>query len=298
MGENAPLLSIVTPVYNRAELIKVCWKSLKEQSCRDFEWIVVDDGSTDGTGDTVRYFPPAGFPLILVEKQNGGKHTALNAAIPHIRGRYVLILDSDDRLVPTAVEQIREGWVRYDGEKQVGIVTFLKGRSVDDPSCTAPEEHIPVDIMRYRRNCIHSSDCCEVIRGELFRKYPFPVFDGEKFLSEGALWNRVSLTHRCVYINRVIYLAEYLEGGLTKSGRSLRIRNPRGGMYTANLNMHSKNFLDRRLKNGLLFTCYGFFAGQTGREMARRCDHKGLMWLCLPGGWLLYHYWKRKYGVG
>lgn len=296
MGNDQPFLTIVTPVYNRAELLKVCRESLICQTDRDFEWIVVDDGSTDGTADVARAFPDSGFPMRLIQKENGGKHTALNVAMPYVRGKYVLILDSDDRLVRTAVEQIREGWNRYELEKSVGIVTFLKGRAENDPSCTAPDEDTPVDIMRYRRHCIRSSDCCEVIRAELFQKYPFPVFQGERFLSEGALWNRVSLTHQCVYRNRVIYLAEYLDGGLTKSGRSLRIRNPRGGMYTAELNMHRKNYLRRRLKNGLLFDCYGFFAGMTVSKIIRKSEHKGLVWLCMPGGWMLYHYWKRKYG--
>lgn len=295
MNENKPLVSIVTPVYNRAELLKLCWESLSVQTDKDFEWIVVDDGSTDGSAEVIRGLPEAGFPVILVEKENGGKHTALNASHPYVHGTYVLILDSDDRLVDTAVHQIREGWTRFEGNKEIGIVTFLKGQSVDDPSCKAEDEGVPVDIMRYRRTIFHSSDCCEVIRAELFRKYPFPVFAGERFISEGPLWNRVSFTHKCVYINQVIYLAEYLEGGLTRSGRALRIRNPRGGMFMANLNMNKKNFMKRRIKYGLLYTAYGFFAKAGIREMIRQNDSKVLTALCIPAGWLLYRYWKKKY---
>lgn len=296
MNNRFPLLSIITPVYNRAALIKTCWKSLARQTDKDFEWIAVDDGSTDGSADVIRALPDAGFPVMLVEKENGGKHTALNASHPYIHGKYVLILDSDDYLVDTAVQQVRDGWQRYDGSEEIGIVTFLKGRAEDDPSCTAEDEKVPVDIMRYQRRCIRSSDCCEVIRSELFLKYSFPVFKGERFISEGALWNRVSFTHKCVYINSVVYIAEYLEGGLTKSGRALRIRNPRGGMYTANLNANKKNFWKRRVKNGLLYTCYGCFAGISLLEMLEQTDSKLLMLCSLPGGWLLHLYWKRKYG--
>lgn len=296
MSDQAPLLSIVTPVYNRAELIKKCWKSLTCQIDKDFEWIVVDDGSTDGSADVIKSLPGAGFPVVLVEKENGGKHTALNASHSYVRGKYVLILDSDDRLVESAVQQIREGWASFENDQEIGIVIFLKGSAEDTPSCIADDERLPVDIMRYQRRCFHSSDCCEVIRTELYLKYPFPVFEGEHFISEGALWNRVSFTHKCVYINRVLYLAEYLEGGLTKSGKSLRIRNPQGGMYTANLNANKKNFFRRRIKNGLLFTCYGCFAGLSLTEMLKRTDHKLLMLCSLPAGWLLHLYWKRKYG--
>lgn len=296
MNNRFPLLSIITPVYNRAALIKTCWESLARQTDKDFEWIAVDDGSTDGSADAIRALPDAGFPVMLVEKENGGKHTALNASHPYIHGKYVLILDSDDYLVDTAVQQVRDGWQRYDDSEEIGIVTFLKGRAEDDPSCMAEDEKVPVDIMRYQRRCIRSSDCCEVIRSELFLKYSFPVFKGERFISEGALWNRVSFTHKCVYINSVVYIAEYLEGGLTKSGRALRIRNPRGGMYTANLNANKKNFLKRRIKSGLLYTCYGCFAGMSLLEMLEQTDSKLLMLCSLPGGWLLHLYWKRKYG--
>ena len=290
-------LTILTPAYNRAGLLKNCYHSLLKQSCFDFEWIVVNDGSTDETGEVMREVcasnPP--FPIQYIEKENGGKHTALNAAHPYIRGRYVLILDSDDTLTPDAVECVRAAWNNYESDLSIGIVTLLKGSNPEHPNCYAKDENVPVDIMSYRRVCVRSSDACEVIRAELFRALPFPVFPGERFLSEGALWNRVSFTHKCVYVNRVIYLCNYLEGGLTKSGKPLRIRNPRGGMYNANLDMAKKNVWKLRIKNGLLFTCYGCFAGLSPGEMSALSDHKALVRVCLPFGWFLYLYWKKKY---
>lgn len=291
-------LSIVTPSYNRASLLKNCFRSLCTQSCKDFEWIVVNDGSTDNTGEWMREMIAAGspFPIQYVEKENGGKHTALNASHPYIHGKYVLILDSDDRLTPDAVEQTLLAWKRWEHAPEVGIVTLLKGRDREHPNCYAAEENLPVDFMTYPRICPVSNDACEVIRAELFRQYPFPVFPGERFLAETALWGRASLTHQCVYVNRVVYLCDYLEGGLTKAGKAMRIRNPRGGMYNANLYMAKKQALKIRIKNGLLFTCYGFFAGMRPKEMRRGCDYQTLMVLCLPFGWLLYHIWKRRYG--
>lgn len=291
---NQPLLSVITPTYNRASLLNNCFESLRSQTDQDFEWIIVDDGSTDDTELVVQSFSAA-FPICSVKKENGGKHTALNASHEYVHGKYVLILDSDDRLVSSAVEQIRAGWKRFEADRSVGIVTFLKGISLDKPTCTAPDEGVPVDIMRYKRRCIYSSDCCEVIRAELFLQYPFPVFQNETFLSEGALWNRVSFTHKCVYINQVIYLCEYHADGLTRAGRRLRIANPLGGMYTAKLNMDRKNYFSRRIKNGLLYTCYGLFAGETAANMVSQCDDKILVCVCLPFGWILKCYWQMKY---
>lgn len=290
-------LSIVTPTYNRAALLKRCYLSLKRQTSLDFEWIVVDDGSTDETEVLIASIAEGerAFPVAYVPKENGGKHTALNASHPYIHGKYVLLLDSDDELVPDAVEQVLSAWSRYTDDPEIGIVTLLKGRDPDHPNCYAADPEAPVDIMAYPRICLVSNDACEVIRAELFLRYPFPVFPGEKFLAEGALWGRVSFTSKCVYINRVIYLCDYLEDGLTNAGKTMRIRNPRGGMYHADLYMASKNDIKTRAKNGLLYVCYGFFAGIRPREMVSGTRHKAMVRLCLPFGWLLYRVWKKKY---
>lgn len=289
-------VSVITPVYNRAELLNKCFKSLVDQTNYDFEWIIIDDGSTDNSLEVARSFK-ADFPIKVVAKENGGKHTALNASHQYIEGKYVLILDSDDYLISTAVATVINDWSKYEEQDEVAMVVFLRGSDEDHPLCMAypGDEGKQVDIIRYNRKTIISSDACEVIRTELFKKYPFPVFEGEKFIAEGALWSRVGFTHKCVYINKVIYICKYLEGGLTKSGKPMRVHNPNGGMYVSNLGMMKKNFLKSRIKNGLLYTCYGFFARKSIAEMYKQCCSKGLMCLCLPFGFAMYLLWKKKY---
>lgn len=292
------LLSIVTPTYNRGKLLKNCFQSLRRQTDKRFEWIIVDDGSTDNTEMIVTDIKNAAseMSIIYVKKENGGKHTALNVSHEYIHGVYVLILDSDDTLTEKAVEEIHKEWKNYYDISTVGIVTFLKGESADKPNAYAKDERMPVDIMRYKRVCVRSNDCCEVIRTELFKKYPFPQIENERFMSEGILWNRVALTHKCVYINKVIYLCEYLEDGLTKSGRAMRIRNPYGGMLNSEVNMNRKNFISRRIKSGLLYVCYGFFAGLRPFEIiGKEKDYRMLKALCLIPGFGMYCLWKWKY---
>ena len=290
-------LTILTPVYNRAKLLKNCYASLLAQTCFDFEWVVVNDGSTDGTGALMRELIAAQqpFPIQYIEKENGGKHTALNAAHPYIHGKYVLILDSDDTLTEDAVEQALQAWSAWEKSPEIGLVILLRGKDREHSLCYAEAENTPVDIMSYPRVCPISGDACEVIRTELLRQFPFPVFPGERFIGEGALWGRLSFTHKCVYVNRVICICEYLEGGLTDAGRAMRIRNPRGGMFHANVYMARKNGLKTQIKNGLLYTAYGCFARLSPRQMAAQSDHKALVCLCLPWGRLLYHIWKKKY---
>lgn len=295
MNGTQVFLSIITPTYNRGHLLKNCYESLLRQTDKDFQWIIVDDGSKDNTREVVGAFDTKDFEITFVTKENGGKHTALNASHPHIRGQYVLILDSDDYLTDTAVEQVRRGWEAWEDKDQVAMLTFLRGKTVADPLCTGPVAGTPVDILRYQRSAIHSTDCCEVLRTELFLKYPFPVFPGERFVAECALWNRIAKTHKCVYINEVIYICEYLEGGLTDSGRAMRIRNPRGGMFTSDLRMGPNNFLQQRIKYGLLYICYGCFAGLTPAQILAGTQNKWLAGICMLPGYALYRMWKHKY---
>ena len=112
---NMPTLSIVTPTYNRGELLKRCFVSLLKQSDQDFEWIIVDDGSTDNTEEVVNGFT-ADFPVKYVKKENGGKHTALNKSHAYIQGKYVVILDSDDYLYPNTIELLVDAATAEEAE--------------------------------------------------------------------------------------------------------------------------------------------------------------------------------------
>ncbi len=289
-------MSIVTPAYNREKYLKKCWESLQHQTDQSFEWIVVDDGSMDHTGEAVEVFiKNSTFKISYLYKENGGKHTALNAAHPFINGQYVLLLDSDDRLTDDAVETIRSGWERFD-TPDIGMIIWMKGRSETDPNCVVKKDSIPVDYRMYDREIIHSRDCCEVIRTELFLKYPFPEFENERFISEGALWNRAANDALCIYQNKVIYLCEYLEGGLTRSGKKMRIKNPQGGMYTSYLRMDRHQKKKERIKGAILYDCYGFFAGMNVKTiLLKEKGHAVLKTAGLFPGYLLYRKWKAEY---
>ena len=296
--ENGFLLSIITPTYNRADLLINCFHSLQRQTSRSFEWIIVDDGSSDKTKEvvaSVREQSPE-MPITYVYKENGGKHTALNASHPYLHGGYVLILDSDDTLVDTAVNDVYEAWLPYMDRPEIGVVVLLKGKTPDSPIAYVKEENVPVDLLKCKRICSSGSDCCEVLRTELFRRYPLPVFPGEKFISEGVLWKQVNQEHQYVYVNKVIYLCDYLADGLTRSGRAMRVKSPLGGMLNSSLNMDPRNSLKTRLKNGLLYNCYGHFAGMRAKEILDwDKSNRGLKALCLLPGYFQYRIWKRKY---
>lgn len=292
------LLSIVTPTYNRSAYLSRCFNSLCAQTDPRFEWIIADDGSTDDTQQKILGFQRTRPDLTIhsVFVNHGGKHTAMNAAMSHIHGDYVLILDSDDLLTPDAVETVLREWTEYD-TPDIGVLMFLAGFSEDDPMAVGVLERVPLDMFGQYLKPIHTRDCCDVFRASAIQRFPFPVFPGESFLSESVLWHRLAEHYRVVYVNKVIYLVEYLEDGLTKAGRPLRIRTPKGSMYTAELYLDRRYPLRLRLKNGLLYNCYSFFAGASFRTARAQVRSRPVMYATRPGGWLLYRYWKRKYGT-
>lgn len=288
-------LTIITPTYNRANLLLSCFLSLCKQTDFSFEWIIVDDGSTDNTEDVVNEFSTTSFPIKYIKKINGGKHTALNASHSYINGEYVLILDSDDTLTYDAVYSIKNEVEIWSQNSAVGVLTFLRANTNSQTFCTVKDYNMPVDLMSYPRNSILGNDCCEVVKADLFKKYPFPVFENEKFLAEGFLWSNISYDSKCVYINKAIYICEYLDGGLTNAGRLLRIKNPMGGMCNAKAYMAAKNPIKVRIKNAVLYVCYGIFAKKSYLDILKETSYKLLTLLCFPLGILIYIIWSKKY---
>lgn len=292
-----PELTIITPTYNRAHCLADCWESLKNQTCTDFQWLVSDDGSTDDTEQLIseiRKENPT-FRIDYIRKENGGKHTALNAAHPHIKGKYVLVLDSDDRLTPTAVEQVLSAWRRYESDRTVGQVIFLKGYTEAEPICYVKNEDTVVDTLEEPRIAVTGRDCADSFRTELFVKHPFPEFPGERFLGEGAAFFFIELESKGVYINQVIYLCDYREDGLTKAGKKMRLCNPLGGRYNSMVYMHPRLPMKTRMKKAMLYICYSHFAGISLGKILVENPHKLLTALALLPGTALYFYWKKRY---
>ncbi len=235
------------------------------------------------------------FPIDYVKKENGGKHTALNAAHPYIKGDYVVVLDSDDAFTPNAVESILNAWKSFENDESVGRIIFLKGTSADSPVCWVAHPGIPLDTLKEPRIGSIGRDCCDTFRAELFKKYRFPEFEGEKFIGEGAAFFPMELESKGVYYNEVIYLCSYREDGLTKAGRGMRVMNPKGGMYNSKTYMHPRLPLKTRVKKGILYSCYAKFAGVGFKEMMKDNPYRFMTVTTYLPGRVLAAYWKRKH---
>lgn len=292
------MISVVTPTYNRGNLLKKCFNSLLLQSNSDFEWIIIDDGSTDNTKDIVKSFSrdrKLNFDINYIYKENGGKHTALNTSYEHINGDYVVVLDSDDIFESFAIEKIELAWQKWKNNKEVGMITFLKAeKGNNSPICYVRNSNVPVYSYKEKRICNTGRDCCDTFRKELFIKYKFPSFANEKFIGEGAVWQLLEFEAKTVYINEIIYRSEYLNGGLTKLGRKFFNSNPNGGMYTTNIGMDSRLSMVSRIKNGILYSNYSKFAKVSFSRAYHDSQYKIIMLITYIPGFLVYLYWKSR----
>ena len=291
------LLTILTPTYNREGLLKRLYESLCAQTNLHFQWLIIDDGSTDHTSEVVHGFQEENQICIEYhKKQNGGKHTALNYAHSYIKGQYVVIVDSDDMLVPEAVDTMLAAWHRHH---DVAAIVFQRGNMQDKKALDEMFQGEYISTLKQELNRGMRGDHCETFLAELFKQYEFPLYEGESFLAEGALWIALTDGKPVVFSDKILYLCDYQLDGLSSRVRMLSIKNPQGSMWHAKAYLSADFSYKLRIKNAMLFICYGLFAGMQKRAiLAKAGKYKMLIYCCWPLGRALYAYWSGKYGIG
>lgn len=291
------MLTILTPTYNRKETIKKLYSSLVLQTDYNFQWLIIDDGSIDNTKEVVSEFDNSKFQIDYFFKENGGKHTALNFFHQYIKGSWVFVVDSDDLLTKYAVEMVNSYIEKYDCNKKIGSFAFLKSDSEGRILALQiyKEDYIS-NAIDYRINRNIRGDQAEVYRTDILKKFKFPVFKDEKFLGEDYLHINAAYIFDTVYVNKIIYIAEYRADGLTKAGRRMRIQNPLGGMLRGSLYFSNRFKLKYRIKGMILYICYGMFANKKSSILFKDCNkYKCLYLVSYPMALILNLFWRYKY---
>ena len=281
-------LTILTTTYNRIGLLHRCFESLTDQAEDDFEWFVVDDGSTDETTRTVQEWQrEAKFPIRLLSKENGGKHTALNAAIKEPLGDYVLFLDSDDALAPGAIQRLKVLADECDQLSAAGIIgnrhALQDGGLVGSP---IPPEVSLTTGRELRERYGVTGDTLRVYQAKILRRYPLPHFEGEQFLPENIMFDQIDAAHRVLAAREVLYLCDYRPDGLSARILSHRAHSPHGFAVS----LESSAWISRNSWQVVRYTLkYQVwsrrFFGNYGRAAFRR---RVAYYVCLPAAELLY----------
>lgn len=245
------MLTVVTATYNRAYTLPRLFKSLLEQTNLNFEWVVVDDGSTDDTQNFLKEFQTrAPFPIKILKQENSGKHVAINYGVEVSSCEWIYFVDSDDGL-PLDAAEVFTAIASSDTDEHVVGYCFRKqdfsgrviGRSFKGLS-TEPIVMTPTEAGNF-----YKGDLAYIFKRSALIKHPFPVFKGEKFVPELLIWNMVSDEGSVKFFgNKILYLCEYLEDGYSANFPNFLRRNPLGfGLYYKHQIFREKN-ITRKMK--------------------------------------------------
>lgn len=247
------LITIFTPTFNRAYTLRRLYESIRCQEGCEFEWVVVDDGSTDDTARLVAEWRDESigrFPIRYYSQQNSGKHVAWNKGLQEARGEVFFPVDSDDYLTEDALERIVEMIESVGVDDKIiavsGTRLFPEGKCTGGIIGSSENDYIDYSSINRRSKGI-TGDLAEAFFTEKLRAYPFPAFSDERFVPEAVIFNRFSndgfLIRGFAY---PLYCCEYLPDGYTRNVNSLLIRNWKG--YTLYLSELIKSSTEAKAK--------------------------------------------------
>lgn len=224
-------ITVFTPTFNRAYILDKLYDSLCNQTIKDFIWLIIDDGSSDNTKSLVeKWICENNINIEYIQKENGGKHTAHNKAVEICDTPLFVCVDSDDFLTNDAIEVILD----YYKNEDKNVLGFVGRKGVLNFSSSGI--NWPLTIKYEYFNNIYFShnykgETILVFRTEILKKYKYPIFQGEKFVTEAVVYDKLCTTYPLRLISEIIYLAEYMNDGYTNQGNKLKLNNPKGYAY-------------------------------------------------------------------
>lgn len=281
-------LTVITPTYNRAYTLHSCYESLRGQTSKDFEWLIIDDGSTDSTRELVSSWmaDDYGFPIRYYRKPNGGKASALNMAFDCLLSEYAVVLDSDDTFYPTAVEKaLKELEECSKDDMCCGLMPFrhnpngtvMGGREL------VPGSHVTMkDIL----NGQYSTELVCFYKSSMLKTHKFPQFPGERFVSPQWLDFELSRDYYYIASNSKICICEYIEDGLTKNKRKVIKKNPRGYTSVKCQSFEFSNSIKRIVKHGVMYDCGCIISRD--RDWLNNSPRKLWSLFLMPFAWIIY----------
>lgn len=266
-----PLVSIFTCVFNRADKIDRVFCSLKRQTYTNIEHIIIDDGSTDDIkAKCNQYIQQTKYPVIFKSKSNGGKHTATNLAWDLAHGDFIIQLDSDDELLPYAIEYLVDLWKKIP-EDNLEEYWCVHGRCRTQNSDDLIGDPYPNNINELPfQNAITIAEKCrgekvglmraDILNGENYR-YPEPV--GVKFVTESILWKQLNKKYRTWYSNEIVRIY-YVDEGISLSKPKKTTQSMSNKCWNNRwFLLHRKDFKCNLFKLSLVYAfCYPFATQQ------------------------------------
>ena len=281
-------ITIFTPTYNRADKLHRVYDSLTKQNCYDFEWLIIDDGSSDNTENVVQLFlDEKRFLVRYFKQQNGGKHRAYNRALELARGEYFFCLDSDDWLTEWAVEEI----ISFVNKERENFIFAYK----ENENNVCLSNNFPKDIEKIGLFDLNNTYHCNgeftiIFRTDFARRFPFPVFEGENFITEAVVYDRLALEESVALLPKVITICEYQEEGLSNNLNHIMKKNPAGYCLYFMQRIDLQTTMIQRIVMAGKYQCFCRFSGKQRSEYTG--NHPVTVTMAKPLGLLFLLYYK------
>lgn len=282
-------LTIHTATYNRGYILEKAYNSLKNQTVKDFEWLITDDGSSDSTEELVKMWQKEenGFPIRYNKLNHVGIPRALNYGVKNAASDWFMMLDSDDYILPNTVELVLQWLDEIKNDPSMAGIGFA--RCFPNGQFMKPQKPIIdsrlgyVDATHIERSKYNlNMDMCEVHRTELFEKYPFQVWKDEIYAPEQLNFNQIALEGlKLRWRDTKLYICEYLPDGQTKDDRLVK-NNPMGFAMMHNQNLLIYQGLKQKVHEAMQMTALCFYAGHLG--YLRESNNSFVTALTLPMG--------------
>lgn len=289
-----PTLTVFTPAYNRAHSLHLCYESLLSQTCKDFKWLIIDDGSTDSTRELVESWMEKNneFEIEYVFKENGGMHTAHNTAYKLINTELNVCIDSDDYVADEAIKKIIDFWKENGNEKYAGIIGLdatFDNKIIGD---NFPKNLKTTTLSGYYKNG-GKGDKKLVYRTEVMRQYPeYPVFRGEKYVSLGYKYLLCDQDYELLVLNDILCNVEYQTDGSSMNMFKQYLNNPQGFAFIRKVDMEYNKTLKANLRTCIHYVSSSILA--KNKKFVRESPKKILTILMIPFGYILTWYIKKK----
>lgn len=290
-----PRVTVLTLTYNRCHTLTRVFGSLCCQTFRDFEWLVIDDGSEDGTAAIVEQWRRSNpeFEIRYLWQPNAGKHIAHNRGVALARGEFCSLIDSDDWYVPTALERLVSHWEALPLEERSRyanvecLCMFADGALVGSrfPRDIFDSDNLEIRFVRER-----AGDTRGMYRTDVLRAYPFPEEFLRAYVPESLVWDRIAQSYRSRFVNEVLGYTEYQAGGLSDLPSTARSANPGPWVmvYAQRLEMKHRLSATEVLRSGANYVRFSLHGGVPLRAQFLRTPARAVCILTAPAGVALY----------
>lgn len=289
-------LTIFTPTYNRAYILPRLYTSLLSQTNLNFEWLIVDDGSTDNTRELITdWIKENKIKIRYFYQKNSGKMKAHNKGVDEATTELFFCVDSDDWLVNDAVNNILYEWASIsDDDKKIlsGIVAY-KGKNINESVGNLFPYGVKIDTLSGLYNKGLTGDTSLIFKTEILRKFKFPIIKDEKFITEAYVYDKIDREYKMWVLPKILTICEYREDGLTKNILKTTFNNPCGYVaYFLQKGNYASSFVD-------IFKFYiranAFRRYTKGVNMPVKAKHIFIYLISRPFGWLFFIYKKLLY---